>query len=198
MKGKFITVEGLDGCGKSTHVKLLAKWLRQKGFKVVCTDEPTDGPMGKIIKRLLVGKVKVPTEVEVALFAADRMKHLSGLIMPSVEAGKIVLNERYIYSSLAYQHARGVSRAIVRKANEMAPPPDLAILVDIPAEAALSRIQKTRTLDEFEKDLKLQKHVRKNYLSLVKRGDLKLVNGQCSLQEVQADIRKLVSPLLTC
>jgi dTMP kinase len=196
VKGKFLTIEGLDGCGKSTQVKLLARWLRRKGDEVVCTDEPTNGPIGKTIKKILAGKFRVPPEVEVALFAADRMQHLSRVIQPSLKAGKIVLNERYVYSSLAYQSARGVPPELVRKANELAPPPDLAILVDVPAEVALSRIKKTRRLDEFERDLRLQRRVRQNYLKLVRSEELKLVNGTRSVREVQLDIRELVSTLL--
>jgi dTMP kinase len=106
------------------------------------------------------------------------------------------LNERYVCSSLAYQPARGVSPRLVRKANELAPPPDLAILIDVPAEVALSRIKKTRGLDEFEKDLDLQRRVRRNYLELVGRGELKLVDGARSVREVQSDIRGLVRGLL--
>jgi dTMP kinase len=196
--GKFFTLEGLDGCGKSTQVKLLARWLRRKGYGVLCTDEPTDGPVGRAIKKILAGEFKVPAEVEVSLFAADRMWHVSNLIRPSLEAGKIVLNERYVYSSLAYQSARGASAELVRKVNELAPPPDLAILIDVPAEVALSRIKKTRSLDEFEKDLKLQKRVRMNYLKLSRKGELQLVDGMRSVREVQSDIRKLVNSVLTC
>jgi dTMP kinase len=196
MKGKFLTIEGLDGCGKSTQVKLLARWLRRKGYEVVCTDEPTNGPVGKTIKKMLAGKFRVPIGVEVALFAADRMQHLSRLIWPSMRAGKIVLNERYVCSSLAYQSARGASLELVLKANELAPPPDLAILIDVPAETALSRIEKERSLDEFEKDLKLQRRVRRNYIRLAKDGMLKLVDGTRSVREVQLDIQKLVSASL--
>jgi dTMP kinase len=179
-------------------VKLLARWLRRKGYEVVCTDEPTNGPVGKTIKKMLAGKFKGPVEVEVALFAADRMQHLSKLIQPSLKAGKIVLNERYVHSSLAYQSARGVSPRLVRKANELAPPPDLAILIDVPAEVAFSRIKETRELDEFEKDMKLQRRVRRNYLKLVRSGELKLVDGTRPVREVQLEIRKLVGSLTTC
>lgn len=198
MKGKFITVEGIDGCGKSTHVKLLARWLRNRGHEVVCTDEPTDGRIGKVIKKLLKGEVKVPVDVEVMLFAADRMSHLANVIEPSVKAGKIVLNERYVHSSLAYQAARNIPEKLVKNANRLAPSPDLAILLDVPADAALSRIKKERTLDEFERDMRLQKRVRKNYLGLVKGGELKKIDGTRPVREVQSEIRELVGSALTC
>jgi dTMP kinase len=113
-----------------------------------------------------------------------------------MRAGKIVLNERYVCSSLAYQSARGASLELVQKANELAPLPDLAILIDVPAEAALSRIEKERSLDEFEKDLKLQRRVRRNYIKLAEDGMLKLVDGTRSVREVQLDIQELVSASL--
>ncbi len=196
MSGKFITIEGLDGCGKSTHVKLLADWLKDQGYKVVCTDEPTDGPMGKLLKRILVGEFKVPVEVEVLLFAADRMQHLSSVILPAIEDGKIVLNERYVHSSMVYQTSRGATKQMVEKANEHALKPDLAILIDVPAEAAISRIKKERKLDEFEKDLKLQRAVRRKYLGIARPGGLKVVKGNRPLEKVQTNLRELLAKVL--
>ncbi|GAH94326.1 unnamed protein product, partial [marine sediment metagenome] len=84
MRGKFISIEGLDGCGKSTHVRLLARWLRSRGHTVVVTDEPTDGVVGKIIKQILKGKLKLPVAAEALLFAADRAQHLTDVIKPAL------------------------------------------------------------------------------------------------------------------
>ena len=196
MKGKFITIEGIDGCGKSTQARLLARWLRSIGREVVLTDEPTDGVVGRNIKLILKGELKVPVEVEALLFAADRGQHVSGLIIPAARAGKIVINERYLYSSLAYQSARGMPEKFLRRINSYVPRPDLAVLVDVPATAALGRIKPSRNLDEFEKDLRLQEKVRRNYLRLARRDGLKVVDGARPLEEVQAELRKLVSAVL--
>jgi dTMP kinase len=196
LKGKFITIEGIDGCGKSTHAELLARWLRSIGRDVVLTDEPTDGVVGKNIKLILKGKLKVPVEVEALLFAADRGQHVSGLILPATRAGKIVINERYLYSSLAYQSARGMPEEFLMKINSYVPKPDLAVLIDLPATAALGRIKPSRKLDEFEKDLKLQENVRRNYLRLARRYGLKIVDGVRSLEDVQTELRELVSAML--
>lgn len=196
MRGKFISIEGLDRCGKSTHAKLLARWLRSKGHKVVLTDEPTNSAVGRMIKRVLRGELKVPLEVEALLFAADRLQHFTNLIKPALQEGKIVISERYVHSSLAYQPARGLSMGWVKKINRCAPRPDLTILIDVPTEVAFSRDRSSRSLDEFEKDLKLQERVRRNYLRIAKAEELKVVDGNRTRGEVQAELRKLVGALL--
>jgi dTMP kinase len=191
-----VSIEGIDGCGKSTHTKLLARWLRTRGYKVVVTDEPTNGPIGRIIKRILRGELKVPVVAEALLFAADRLHHLDKLIVPAVRAGKIVITERYTYSSLAYQSARGLNLRWIANINAKALKPDLAVLIDVPAEVALRRIKGVRKLDTFERDLKLQRKVRTNYLSVSKKGGAKILNGNRPAREVQAELRKLVKAVL--
>ena len=192
VRGKLISIEGIDGCGKSTHTKLLARWLRARGYKVVVTDEPTNGPIGRIIKRILRGELKVPVAAEALLFAADRLHHLNKLILPAMRAGKIVITERYTYSSLAYQSARGLNLQWIAKINEKALRPDMAVLIDVPAEIALRRIKGARELDTFERDLKLQRKVRTNYLRVSRKCGAKILNGDRPTKEVQAKLRKLV------
>jgi len=194
--GFHLTLEGLDGCGKSTHVKLLARWLRSQGHKVVITDEPTNGAIGKVIKKVLRGELKVPVVAEALLFAADRVQHVAGVIEPALKAGKVVLNERYVCSSLAYQSARGVPVSWIASINKHAIKPDLTILIDVPAKAALARIKSSRKLDEFERNLRLQQRVRRNYLRIARREGLKIVDGARSRDEVQAEIRRLISDVL--
>ncbi len=196
MKGKFISIEGIDGCGKSTHVKLLMRWLRSHGRKVVITDEPTNDVIGRVIKRVLRGELKLPIAAEALLFAADRVQHISDVIEPALKAGKVVLNERYVYSSLAYQSARGLPMNWISSINKYVLRPDLGILVDVPAKIAFARIKSSRKLDEFERNPRLQQRVRRNYLRIAKREGLKIVNGTRSRDEVQAKIRRLVSAVL--
>jgi len=194
--GFFLTLDGLDGCGKSTHAKLLARWLRSQGHKIVITDEPTNGAIGKVIKKVLRGELKVPVAAEALLFAADRVQHVADIIEPALKAGKVVLNERYVCSSLAYQSARGVPVSWIASINKHAIKPNLTILIDVPAKAALARIKPSRKLDEFEKNLRLQQRVRQNYLRIARREGLKIVDGTRSRGEVQAEIRRLVSAVL--
>lgn len=195
MKGKLVSIEGIDGCGKTTHVRLLAGWLRSRGHRVVITDEPTDGMIGRIIKRELQGELKLSVAAEGLLFAADRVQHIAELIRPELKAGKVVITERYVYSSLAYQSARGLSMAWLESINRAAIKPNLTILIDLPAEAALRRIKRSRRLDKFEMDLQLQRRVRANYLRIAKLKGLKVVDGVRSVDEVQADIRKIVAAI---
>ncbi len=199
-RGLFITLEGIDGCGKSTHARLLARWLRRKGFSVLCTDEPTDGLVGRTIKRILKGKLHVPVEVEVFLFSADRAWHLANVILPALERGWVVINERYVGSSLAYQTARGASERLVRKANALAANPDLAFFIDVSPEVAAKRVRRDRKPDEFERDTELQRRVRQGYLRQVRRGELRYVDGNRSKEEIQAEIREAVEKKLrsTC
>lgn len=196
MKGKFISIEGIDGCGKSTHAKLLMRWLRSHGRKVVITDEPTNDVIGRVIKRVLRGELKLPIAAEALLFAADRVQHISDVIEPALKAGKVVLNERYVYSSLAYQSARGLPMNWISSINKYVLRPDLGILIDVPAKIAFARIKSSRRLDEFERNPRLQQRVRRNYLRIAKREGLKIVNGTRSRDEVQAKIRRLVSAVL--
>ncbi|MEM1688967.1 MAG: dTMP kinase [Candidatus Hadarchaeales archaeon] len=196
MRGLFIVLEGIDGCGKSTQARMLAEWLRSEGYEVILTDEPTDGPIGRFIRKILNGEIRTSISAEVNLFAADRMWHLGNVILPALGDGKIVISERYVCSSIVYQTTRGASLKEILAANKFAPEPDLSILIDTPPEVSMRRMNKK--LDEFEKDLKLQKSVRLRYLQLAKNGKLKLVNGTLSADEVQNEIRKLVQPMLRC
>lgn len=196
VKGKLVSIEGIDGCGKTTHTKLLAEWLRAKGYRVVVTDEPTDGIIGRIIKRALRGEIRLQVTTEALLFAADRIQHIDEVIRPALKAGKIVITERYFYSSLAYQSARGLSMTWLESINRAALKPNLSILIDLPADVAFQRIKRSRRLDKFEQDMKLQRLVRSNYLRIARLRGLKIVNGARNKDEVQADIRKVVSTTL--
>lgn len=196
MRGKFICIEGLDGSGKSTQVKLLAIWLRGMGRHVVVTEEPTGGPVGRIIRLALRGTVRLPVAAEALLFAADRLQHVEQVITPAINSGKIVISDRYIASSLAYQSARGLPLRWVMKINEMALEPDLTVLIDVPAEVSAQRINRSRRPDEFERDLELQRKVRQAYLDIAKLCKLMVVDGSLSVGEVQEEIRRLVKNLL--
>ena len=192
----FLCIDGLDGCGKTTHARALARWLRGRGYEVRVTDEPTDGPIGKIIKTALRGGVELPVPVEALLFAADRAQHIEEVIRPTLKAGEVVITERYVYSSLAYQSARGLPMKWLEVINRRVPEPDLTILIDVPPEVSMARIGGERKLDRFESDLELQRRVRQKYLALAKRKGLKVVDGARSVKEVQSDIRELVGAII--
>lgn len=198
MKGKFIALEGPDGCGKSTQAKLLKDWLESKGHEVIITKEPTDNPVGKVLRKSLRGEIDIPVEAEALLFAGDRATHVSELIEPGLKEGKIVITERYLYSSLAYQTSRGLSQEWVETINDPAIIPDLSIVIDVNPEVGSKRMNSSRELDTFDEDLKLQEKVREAYRQLAEEKDLTLINGESSKETVHEEIKNEVEKIITC
>jgi len=138
----FIVFEGIDGCGKSTQARMLADRLTKSGVPVLLTAEPSDSPAGLAIKSM---KTRPAAEEEVRLFTGDRRHHVKHVIEPALREGRTVVCDRYIYSSVAYQGARGIDRqAIIYMNREFARPADITFLLEIPVEAALSRIASKR------------------------------------------------------
>ena len=199
--GIFVVMEGIDGAGKSTQAKLLAKWFEKKGYEVVLTKEPTDTAFGKLIRRLVLtgGKegiidgARISHEAEALLFAADRAEHVHKLIKPSLESGKVVISDRYFYSSLAYQWARGLDLQWLIDLNRFAVRPDLVVLLDLPVKESMKRINGRGIKTEFDKIVELQKKVRENYLKLAEMfPEIKIVNAQNSIEDIHRDIVGLV------
>lgn len=139
--GFLIALEGVDGSGKTTQARLLAAALRQRGREVVLTQEPTSGPHGQKLRRYLQGPTRhLSPEEELALFMADRQEHVREVVQPALAAGKIVISDRYYYSSVAYQGALGLDPARILALNEaFAPRPHLVFLFTLPLSMALAR-----------------------------------------------------------
>jgi len=189
-KGFFICIEGLDKCGKTTHAHLLVKTLRRMGYKAIYTYEPTRGPIGLTIRKtLLKRKERVPPVLESVLFAADRLYHVKSEIEPSIETGVIVVADRYLYSSIAYQGATGLNIEWIREINKFAVKPDVAIYIDVPIEVLKKRWSRNRSVME---QLGIQLKVRMIYEDMVKNGLLLRINGDRSIEEVSKDILELV------
>jgi len=189
-KGFFICIEGLDGCGKTTQAKLLVRKLCEKGFDAFYTAEPTRGKIGKFIKKYyLHGEKRGSVIVEALLFAADRFEHVEKEIVPALNEGKMVVSDRYIYSSLAYQGAAGLDLKWIKELNKHAIPPNLAIFLDVKPEIVLQRLQRKKSVME---KLAIQRKVREVYEKLVKDGKLVRVDGNKSKEEVAKDILNLV------
>jgi len=199
--GKFIVFEGIDGAGKSTQAKLLGKWFEERGYEVVLTKEPTDTAFGKLIRKLvltggregIIDGARISHEAEALLFAADRAEHVHKLIKPALEGGKVVISDRYFYSSLAYQWARGLDLDWLIDLNRFAIKPDLVILLDLPVKESMKRIGSRSIKTEFDKIVELQKKVRENYLKLAERfPEMKIVNALASVEDIHNDIVALV------
>jgi dTMP kinase len=138
--GYLIVLEGIDGTGKSTQARLLADSLRERGHRVVRSREPTDGAFGSRL-RASATTGRLSPEEELQLFLQDRREHVETLIEPALQGGEIVILDRYYFSTMAYQGARGFDPAEIRRINEeFAPRPDLLILLDLPIDTALDRI----------------------------------------------------------
>ena len=192
MKGKelFICVEGLDGCGKTTQTKLLVRKLRKMGWDAVYTAEPSRGKIGKFIKKYcLHGEKRTFPIVEALLFAADRFEHVEREVISALNEGKIVVSDRYVYSSLAYQGATGLDLKWIEMINEHAIRPDLAIFVDVEPEAVIKRLKPKKSVME---NLETQRKVREVYVKFVEKRELVRIDGNKSKKEVADDVLKVV------
>jgi dTMP kinase len=193
-RGAFICIEGLDGCGKTTQTKLLVERLNVKGYRALRTAEPSTGKIGVFLKEYcLHGKTRVSSIVETLLFAADRFEHLQNEVIPALRERKIVVSDRYIYSSLAYQGATGLDLRWIEKANEHARCPDLAIFVDVALETAMQRLKAKKSLMENFQNLS---KVRDIYMKFVAKKELIRIDGNKSKEEASAAIFEVVQVFL--
>ncbi|MDD5382755.1 MAG: dTMP kinase [Candidatus Margulisbacteria bacterium] len=194
----FITFEGPEGCGKSTHAKRLKAFLEGKGYQVVLTREPGGTQVGKNIRDLLLDPQSVLDEnTEVYLFAADRSEHVSKIILPALESGKAVISDRFIDSTLAYQiGGRGLPEDLVRylvMVSSKGLMPDLTILLDVAPEIGLRRATKDTIADRFEKEkMEFHQRVREKYLEIAKADPerIKVINtDNREIDDIQEEIR---------
>jgi len=202
--GKFIVLEGIDGAGTTTQAELLYQTLLKKGIPVQLTAEPSTGAVGSLIRKYLKGEEKfaerhLGAHILALLFAGDRIDHLSREIFPALEQGKVVISDRYLLSSLAYQSLE-CELDWVSVINREAPPPDLTVLLDCPAEIALKRIEQRYLWPELFENLEVQKKVREKYLKLARElySDLRIVVIDASrpIEEVSREVIREVSNFL--
>lgn len=186
--GKLIVIEGIDGTGKSTQVTMLAEALRAQGHKVVQSFEPTNGPWGKKVREsATTGRLSI--EEELSYFIKDRKQHVEELIIPTVQSGGIVVLDRYYFSSMAYQGARGIDPQAIRIENEsFAPKPDVLLILDLPVDKALLRIGvRDGEANEFEQRESLQ-YCRDMFLSLKDEPFAHVISADQSIEAVHAAI----------
>lgn len=192
-KGAFICIEGLDGCGKTTQSKLLAKKLG-KSHNALYTSEPSRGKIGTYIRnRYLYGKKRLSTVVEALLFAADRVEHVENEVLPALRDGRLVISDRYVYSSLAYQGAAGLSLEWIEKVNEHALKPDMAVFIDVDPKTVMHRLKRKRSVME---NIETQQKVRDVYLKFVAKGELVRIEGNRAKNEVAETLSTLVLKFL--
>jgi len=188
--GAFICIEGVDGCGKTTQAKMLVKSLLRRGFDAVYTTEPSAGEVGKLIRRFVLDcQRRVSTALEALLFAADRVDHVESQVKPLLKQGKIVVCDRYVYSSLAYQGAAGLDLEWINRINRFALKVDLALFIDVEPEMVVERLKRKKSVMETMKNLR---KVREVYLRLVQQQRLVALDGNRSVEEVSDSILEIV------
>ena len=197
-KGLFITFEGADGSGKTTQLNNVKSFLEQKGFDVVVTREPGALEIGQKIRNILLHHDGIVADrCEMFLFLADRAQHVETFIKPAIESGKIVLCDRHVDSTIAYQgYGRGQDIQLLKDLNKMAVnglTPDLTLVFDVSTEVAQERVGSEK--DRMESaGIEFHKKVRNGYLELQKQecDRIKLVNANNSIEKVFEDTKEIV------
>ncbi|WP_426112669.1 dTMP kinase [Massilia sp. PWRC2] len=155
LAGKFISFEGIDGAGKSTHIGFVAELLRAHGKTVVCSREPGGTPLGEALREVLLRQA-MHLETEALLMFASRREHMAQVIEPALARGDWVISDRFSDASFAYQGGgRGLDRSRLEALEQWVHPhlqPDLTLLFDVPLDVARARLDATRTLDKFEQE----------------------------------------------
>jgi dTMP kinase len=195
-RGVFICIEGIDASGKTTQAHRLVRNLRRRGLDVVYTTEPSTGEIGKLIRdHVLNRKKRVPVAVEALLFAADRVDHVEKEIKPALQKGKIVICDRYVYSTLAYQGAADLDLNWIEQINHFALVPDLAMFLDVSLEVVIERMQSKSEKSVME-TLQNQRRVCEVYLKMVKEGRLMRIDGNKPVNALAAEILRVVVEFL--
>ncbi len=209
----FITLEGVEGSGKSTHIKKLEKYLVSKDFDVLVTREPGGTPIGEMLRQVLLSPsfTEMLPETELLLYTAARLQIIEQVIKPALNAGKVVISDRFIYSTYAYQgYGRGIPIDTIRRLCELMNIdllPDITILLDVDIEEGLRRAtrnEKDREFKGFIKDrFEMEDHtfherVQRGYWELAKRLDYKIyvVNTSDSVDKTFKSILDIVKPYL--
>ena len=153
--GKFITFEGIDGAGKSTHIAFVSDYIKARGIELVSSREPGGTPLGEKLRELVLHE-KMHLETEALLVFASRREHIAQVIKPALERGAWVISDRFTDSSFAYQGGgRGLDLAKLEALEQWVHPhlqPDLTLLFDVPLEVARARLDASRELDKFEQE----------------------------------------------
>jgi len=194
LRGKFITLEGVDGAGKSTHLDFIAEWVRQRGHELIVTREPGGTPLGEELRGLLLNR-DMDADTELLLMFAARQTHLTQLILPSLARGAWVLSDRFTDASYAYQcGGRGIAQARVAALEAWVQhgfQPDLTLIFDVSAEVAAARRGAARTADRFEREATaFFERVRAAYLARATAdpGRIRVVDANPTITHIQQNL----------
>ncbi|MGK2953337.1 MAG: dTMP kinase [Thiobacillus sp.] len=196
--GKFITLEGVDGAGKSTHLDFVADWLREQGRELIVTREPGGTPLGETLRELLLHR-DMDADTELLLMFAARQEHLARLILPALARGAWVVSDRFTDASYAYQcGGRGIAMeriAALEAWVQRGFAPDLTLLFDVPPDVAEARRSAARAADRFEREAdSFFNRVRNAYLDRARAepARIRVLDARHSIAELQSEIGLLL------
>ena len=201
-RGLFITFEGGDGCGKSTQLELVRKYLEERGYKTLTTREPGSVGLGQKLREVLLHyDGDVSPRAEAFLFLADRAQHIAKIVKPAIDNGVIVLCDRHTDSSVAYQgYGRGEDIEQINMLNNLATQgikPDLTLLFDVSTEVAQTRVGSEK--DRMESaGIEFHKKVRQGYLEIAKKEPqrIKVVDSNLTIEKVFEQVKKILDELI--
>ncbi|TCS70851.1 thymidylate kinase [Sulfuritortus calidifontis] len=201
MRGLFITLEGVDGAGKSSHTDWLVEYFRQRGRIVRHTREPGGTPVGEKLREIVLHE-PMHAETEALIMFASRREHLEQVILPALARGEVVICDRFTDASFAYQcGGRGLPEArlqILERWVHEATQPDLTLLFDVPDEVARARLAAARSPDRFEREGRaFFERVRAAYLRRAEQNPqrIRVIDGSRSLDAVRADLAQILETL---
>lgn len=201
MSVPFISIEGLDGAGKTTHLAFVREWLLQRQQPFVMTREPGGTPLGEQLRGLLLQE-EMHADTELLLMFAARREHVARVIEPALQAGQWVISDRFTDASFAYQGGgRGLDWQRIAELERLVlgdTRPTLTILLDVPLQVSQQRLQQTRAMDRFEQEnAAFHQRVRDAYLRRVAEDPqrFRVVDAHRSIEAIQADLRQILEGL---
>ena len=202
MQGKFITLEGIEGSGKSTNLATIKSILDQYKIDYVLTREPGGGPLGPHLRKLLLDKDQsISPSVEMLLMMADRRDHVDNLINPNLDKGIWVISDRYLDSTIAYQgggRQLDIDLITSLSASLKLPTPDFTLLFDLPVDVALERAKERSELDRFEREPQdFHSRIRESYLELASTNHrIKTIDSSKDFESVSLQVEKYLTEFL--
>ena len=202
MKAKFITLEGIEGSGKTSSIKSITDLLDKRNISYIVTREPGGSSIGKELRAILLHPdTEISPEVELMLMLSDRKDHVEKIILPNLEKGNWVVSDRFMDSSIAYQGGgRQLGKKLIISVAEYLnlPQPDLTLLFDLPVEISLSRVKARGDLDRFEKEeIEFHKRIRNTYLDLAKNNSnrIKIIDSSEKIESMLNNVKQAIEKL---
>ena len=202
MKAKFITLEGIEGSGKTSSLKSITDLLDKKNISYIVTREPGGSSIGKELRAILLHPdTEISPEVELMLMLSDRKDHVEKIILPNLEKGNWVVSDRFMDSSIAYQGGgRQLGKKLIISVAEYLnlPQPDLTLLFDLPVEISLSRVKARGDLDRFEKEeIEFHKRIRNTYLDLATNNSnrIKIIDSSQKIESMLNNVKQAIEKL---